>query len=45
MRKVRARAEDAAEERVLDVLVGFQDKAAEENVTRQKFRKNHDPYY
>jgi ATP-dependent HslUV protease ATP-binding subunit HslU len=39
MRKVRTRAEEAAEERVLDVLVGFGDKAGEENPTRQKFRK------
>jgi ATP-dependent HslUV protease ATP-binding subunit HslU len=39
MRKVRTRAEEAAEERVLDVLVGFSDKAGEENPTRQKFRK------
>src|SRR5687768_5768645 len=38
-RRVRSRAQDAAEERVLDVLVGFQDKAGEENPTRQKFRK------
>jgi ATP-dependent HslUV protease ATP-binding subunit HslU len=37
-RKVRTRAEEAAEDRVLDVLVGFQDKG-EENVTRQRFRK------
>src|SRR5690348_7642383 len=39
MRKVRSRAEEAAEDRVLDVLVGFQEKAGEENPTRQKFRK------
>ena len=39
MRKVRTRAEEAAEEKVLDVLVGFQEKAGEENATRQKFRK------
>jgi len=44
-RKVRTRAQDAAEERVLDVLiptargVGFQDSNPEENATRQKFRK------
>ena len=38
MRKVRTRAEEAAEDRVLDVLVGFQDRG-EENVTRQRFRK------
>jgi len=46
MRGVRARAQDAAEERVLDALlpapraVGFQEQAApEESATRQKFRK------
>ena len=45
MRGVRARAQDAAEERVLDALlpapraVGFQEPVAEENSTRQKFRK------
>jgi len=47
MRRVRARAEDAAEDRVLDVLlpparpVGFATEAAtpEDNATRQKFRK------
>jgi ATP-dependent HslUV protease ATP-binding subunit HslU len=46
MRGVRARAQDAAEERVLDALlpapraVGFQEAAApEESTTRQKFRK------
>jgi ATP-dependent HslUV protease ATP-binding subunit HslU len=39
MRGVRTRAQEAAEERVLDVLVGFQEKAQEENPTRQKFRK------
>ncbi|HEV8095542.1 MAG TPA: ATP-dependent protease ATPase subunit HslU [Burkholderiales bacterium] len=46
MRGVRARAQDAAEERVLDALlpapraVGFQEPAApEESATRQKFRK------
>jgi ATP-dependent HslUV protease ATP-binding subunit HslU len=38
-RKVRTRAQDAAEDRILDVLVGFQDKASEENPTRQRFRK------
>jgi ATP-dependent HslUV protease ATP-binding subunit HslU len=38
-RKVRARAQDAAEERVLDSLVGFQEKTGEENLTRQRFRK------
>jgi ATP-dependent HslUV protease ATP-binding subunit HslU len=45
MRGVRARAQDAAEERVLDALipapraVGFQEAAPEESATRQKFRK------
>jgi len=45
MRGVRTRAQDAAEERVLDVLlpvpraVGFQEPAPEESATRQKFRK------
>ncbi|WP_374511171.1 ATP-dependent protease ATPase subunit HslU [Niveibacterium sp.] len=47
MRRVRARAEDAAEDRVLDVLlpparpVGFATEVAtpEDNATRQKFRK------
>src|SRR5512132_1734877 len=46
MRGVRARAQDAAEERVLDALlpapraVGFQEPSApEESATRQKFRK------
>jgi ATP-dependent HslUV protease ATP-binding subunit HslU len=39
-RRVRTRAQDAAEDRILDVLVGFQDKTADEaNPTRQKFRK------
>jgi ATP-dependent HslUV protease ATP-binding subunit HslU len=39
-RKVRTRAQDTAEERVLDALVGFQDKTTgEESVARQKFRK------
>src|SRR5499427_6970884 len=38
-RKVRARAQDAVEERILDVLVGFQEKSAPDNPTRQKFRK------
>jgi len=36
-RRVRTRAQDAAEERILDVLVGSQE--AEESPTRQKFRK------
>jgi ATP-dependent HslUV protease ATP-binding subunit HslU len=35
---VRTRAQDAAEDRILDVLVGFKG-TEEENVTRQKFRK------
>ncbi|MFK7856470.1 MAG: ATP-dependent protease ATPase subunit HslU [Granulosicoccus sp.] len=45
MQKMRNRAEDAAEERVLDVLlppassVGFNVKETSENSTRQKFRK------
>ena len=45
MRRVRTRAQDAAEERVLDALlpparaVGFQEPAQEESATRQKFRK------
>ena len=45
MRGVRTRAQDAAEERVLDALlpapraVGFQEPVAEETATRQKFRK------
>jgi ATP-dependent HslUV protease ATP-binding subunit HslU len=39
MKKVRTRAQDAAEERILDVLVGFQEKGQEPNPTRQKFRK------
>jgi ATP-dependent HslUV protease ATP-binding subunit HslU len=38
-RRVRSRAQDAAEERILDALVGLQEKTAEENPTRQKFRK------
>ena len=36
-RRVRTRAQDAAEERILDVLVGSQE--TEESPTRQKFRK------
>jgi ATP-dependent HslUV protease ATP-binding subunit HslU len=39
MRKVRTRAEEAAEEKILDVLVGFAEKTSEESATRQKFRK------
>ena len=38
-RRVRTRAQDSAEDRILDVLVGFQEKTTEENPTRQKFRK------
>jgi ATP-dependent HslUV protease ATP-binding subunit HslU len=39
-RRVRTRAQEAAEERVLDVLVGFQNtSSSEENPTRQRFRK------
>jgi ATP-dependent HslUV protease ATP-binding subunit HslU len=38
MRRVRARAQDAAEERILDVLVGAQQQQ-EESATRQNFRK------
>jgi ATP-dependent HslUV protease ATP-binding subunit HslU len=38
MRRVRMRAQEAAEDRVLDVLVGGL-KEAEENPTRQRFRK------
>ncbi|MGE5639044.1 MAG: ATP-dependent protease ATPase subunit HslU [Clostridia bacterium] len=36
MRRVRTRAQEAAEERILDVLVGSQDPGSD---TRQKFRK------
>jgi ATP-dependent HslUV protease ATP-binding subunit HslU len=39
VKRVRARAEDAAEERILDVLVGSRAGAEEESVTRQRFRK------
>jgi ATP-dependent HslUV protease ATP-binding subunit HslU len=39
VKRVRARAEDAAEERILDVLVGTKALAEEESVTRQRFRK------
>jgi len=43
MVKVRHRAEDAAEEAVLDILLpparGFEDDDKEDNTTRQKFRK------
>src|SRR5882672_1610991 len=44
-KRVRARAQEAAEERILDALiptargVGFQDASTEESATRQKFRK------
>jgi ATP-dependent HslUV protease ATP-binding subunit HslU len=38
VKRVRTRAQDAAEDRILDVLVGFKG-AEEENSTRQKFRK------
>ena len=45
MKRMRARAQEAAEERILDVLlptargVGFQEREGEESATRQKFRK------
>jgi ATP-dependent HslUV protease ATP-binding subunit HslU len=45
MKRMRTRAEEAAEERILDVLiptargVGFQETSGEESATRQKFRK------
>src|ERR1051325_815821 len=45
MKRVRTRAEEAAEERILDALlpaprsVGFQEPSSEESATRQKFRK------
>jgi ATP-dependent HslUV protease ATP-binding subunit HslU len=38
VKRVRTRAQDAAEDRILDVLVGFKG-TEEETVTRQKFRK------
>jgi len=38
VKRVRARAQDAAEDRILDVLVGFKG-TEEESVTRQRFRK------
>ncbi|HET7671104.1 MAG TPA: ATP-dependent protease ATPase subunit HslU, partial [Burkholderiales bacterium] len=38
MKKVRARAEEAAEERILDVLVGYREAEAD-SAARQKFRK------
>jgi ATP-dependent HslUV protease ATP-binding subunit HslU len=38
VRRVRARAQDAAEDRILDVLVGARG-AEEESVARQRFRK------
>ena len=43
MKKVRARAEDAAEERILDVLLpparGYDDEERDQSSTRQLFRK------
>jgi ATP-dependent HslUV protease ATP-binding subunit HslU len=39
VKRVRARAQDAAEDRILDVLVGFKGEEEEESATRQKFRK------
>ena len=45
MRRVRPRAQDAAEERILEALLppargaGFHESGAEESATRQKFRK------
>jgi ATP-dependent HslUV protease ATP-binding subunit HslU len=45
MRRMRPRAQDAAEERILDALLppargaGFHEPAAEDGATRQKFRK------
>jgi ATP-dependent HslUV protease ATP-binding subunit HslU len=40
MRRVRARAHDAAEERILDVLIpGVRGAEGDDNATRQKFRK------
>jgi ATP-dependent HslUV protease ATP-binding subunit HslU len=45
MKRMRSRAQEAAEERILDVLiptargVGFQEHTTEESATRQKFRK------
>jgi ATP-dependent HslUV protease ATP-binding subunit HslU len=38
VKRVRARAEDAAEERILDVLAGFK-SGEEESIARQRFRK------
>jgi ATP-dependent HslUV protease ATP-binding subunit HslU len=38
VKRVRTRAQDAAEDRILDVLVGFKG-TEDETVTRQKFRK------
>ncbi len=38
VKRVRTRAQDAAEDRILDVLVGFKG-TEDESVTRQKFRK------
>src|SRR5881392_4216601 len=45
MKRVRTRAQEAAEDRILDVLLpaprgmGFQEATSEESATRQKFRK------
>ncbi|HEY8251522.1 MAG TPA: ATP-dependent protease ATPase subunit HslU [Burkholderiales bacterium] len=39
MRRVRTRAQDAAEERILDVLVGLKPAGDPDNATRQNFRK------
>jgi ATP-dependent HslUV protease ATP-binding subunit HslU len=43
MEKVRTRAEDAAEERILDILLpparGWEEEGSGDNATRQKFRK------
>jgi ATP-dependent HslUV protease ATP-binding subunit HslU len=45
MKRVRTRAQEGAEERILDALlpeprsVGFQERSGEESATRQKFRK------
>ena len=39
MRRVRTRARDTAEERILDVLVGLKPAGDPDNATRQNFRK------
>src|SRR6476660_5233728 len=45
MKRVRTRAQEAAEDRILDALIpaprgmGFQEPSSEESATRQKFRK------